>query len=41
MERITLWESQQINPERFLPWVNKAVTEEWNKKAACPRVSHL
>ncbi len=40
LERIARWESQPINPERFLPWVNKTVTGEWNKKAAC-RVFHI
>jgi hypothetical protein len=40
LERIARWEDQPIDPARFLPWVNKTLTEEWNKKAAC-RVFHI
>ena len=32
--------NQPINRERFRAWVNKTLTEEWNKKAAC-RVFHI
>jgi uncharacterized phage-associated protein len=40
VNRISLWEGQQINRERFVPWVNKTLTGQWNKTAAC-RVFHI
>ena len=39
-KRISSWETQLIKHERFVPWVNKTLTERWNKKAAC-RVFHI
>src|SRR5205807_1998271 len=34
------WESLGYNAERFKEWINKDVTEAFNKKAAC-RVFHI
>lgn len=39
-ERITLWESKGLKPGTLTPWVDKALTDKWNKKSAC-RVFHI
>ena len=40
LKRISWWESKPLNEEQFKPWVNKTLTDKWNKKSAC-RVFHI
>lgn len=40
VKRISLWENSPVPMQQFHSWVNKDVSNTWNKKAAC-RVFHI